>query len=216
LKCKKRKFIVQHTIIMRLYETLQEKIIMDYRVSTKVYANGEFLGLIAYLIVAPYTRQVTHIVIQQATNPKRKIVSLDMIELQTKRAIILPRTLTWEELPDYQSEHYISVDENLLTAVPKSYLHPLYCTFDYNISEEQHGVFDDELGMIGMSVFDTDREFCGQVVGWEDTGNPVSAVIQLNSDEHDEIYIPIRWISYTKEQNLYLDVALSTLFDIMK
>lgn len=188
---------------------------MNYKNGTTVYSDGTLLGAIVYLIAFPHTHQITHLVIQQATKNTLKIVPLDLIDIQTNRAIILPRNTLWNNLSDFDSAFYEPINDNLHIVVPKSYLHPLYYypkSKTGNVSKIPAEVVDDTLNT-GMLVYDNNAQICGSVVKWneDDVGQLMSMVLRIQNDDDHDVQIPISWISHTKAQEVYLDIERNTL-----
>lgn len=188
---------------------------MDYKIGTKVYTDGKLLGSITYLIVAPHSHHTTHLVIKHSAKHTLKIIPLELIDIQTKRAIVLPRNKAWGDLADYDAEFYESINGDSHILVPKPFLHPLYYYPQIEIDKvDQLSEYDvsDKL-KTGMSVFDNHAQKCGIVVDWneDETGQLVSLVIRIHNGDIHEARIPVSWISYTTQQDMYLGVERSTL-----
>lgn len=188
--------------------------IMDYKIGTRVYIEGSLLGAIAYLIVAPHFHQITHLIVEQSVPSTLKIIPLELIDIQTKRAIVLTPDTMRNDLLDFNADFYESINGNLHILMPKSYLHPLYYYPQIDIGDidsmSTDGI-DNKLN-IGMSVYDSNAQKCGFIVEWneDETGQFVSLVIRIPHDERD-VTIPTSWISHTKVQEVYLDIERSTL-----
>lgn len=179
---------------------------MEYTIDTEVYADGTLLGNIIYFNVAPNTRTRTHVVIKHVSENSIKIVPLELIEIQTKRAIVLPRQITWNDLTDYNAKYYNIVDNDQHLLMPKAYLHPLYYTQSHVDRLAEHT--DADRLTMGISVYDNNAQKCGTVIKWIEnaTGKLMSFIIRVIVDGQLDIRIPIHWISYTKDRDLYLHV----------
>lgn len=190
---------------------------MEYTIGNTVYIDGTLIGTIACIIITPLSKEVTHIVIKQLSKSDMKIVPLELIDLHTKKAIVLKGDVAWEDLLNFQAEYYETVKGIEYKLRPKSYLHPLY----YSYPEPQIQITEiessqPESGKDGLNramlVFDKNDQRCGMVVNWEKDikENSTYAVIQLDNND-EEIQIPTRWISHTEEQELHLLVDYRTV-----
>jgi hypothetical protein len=186
---------------------------MKYRIGADVFSDGNLMGQIQYLIVDPRSCEVTHLVVKRKNTETRKIVALNLIEIRTRRAIVLCRELTWASLSDYQPQYYQpSNSTTSYLRMPLPYLHPLYYYPPMEQPESPNGSFeqeavDDSILHEGAQVYDDGEQRLGEVVSrGEDTeGNLTHLVIQMLNER--EIHVPLSWILYTSAENIYLNVS---------
>ena len=163
--------------------------------------DGALIGTIACIIIAPFSKKVTHIVIKHLSKSQMKIIPLELIDLNTKKAVVLKEDTEWEHLLDFEIKYYESISGFNYKLRPKLYLHPLY----YSYPKQQHKEIGNNRRNSAMLVFDKNDRRCGIVVHWEKDikENSIYAVIQLDNND-EEFQIPTSWISYTQEQELHL------------
>lgn len=186
---------------------------MEYRIGTDVFSDGILMGKIQYLIVDPRSCEVTHLVINTPKTETCKIIALELVEIRTRRAIVLRRQMTWASLPDYQPQYYQpSNSKTSYLRMPLPTLHPLYYypsveqTESTNGNSEQEDV-DDRLLFEGTQVYDDAKKPFGEVIarGEDAEGNLTHLVIQMLNER--EIHVPLSWILYTHAENIYLNIS---------
>ena len=186
---------------------------MKYRIGTEVFSDGILMGQIQYLIVDPRSCEVTHLVIQKPDAETCKIIALELVEIRTKRALVLCRKVTWSSLPDYQPQYYQpSNGKTSYLRIPMSYLHPLYYYPPVEQPESSNGNFkqegvDNSILYQGTQVYDDTEKRLGEVIarGEDAEGNLTHLVIQMVNER--EIHVPLSWILYTSSDNIYLNVS---------
>ena len=183
---------------------------MKYRIGTDVLSDGILMGKIQYLIVDPRSCEVTHLVIKTPNTETCKIVALELVEIRTRRAIVLCRKLTWELLPDYQPQYYQSSEgKSSYLRMPLPTLHPLYYYPPVEQPESTDCTEDVDDNMLheGVQVYDESEQPLGEVIarGEDAAGNLTHLVIQMVNER--EIHVPLSWIRYTSSENIYLNVS---------
>ena len=192
---------------------------MNYRIGTNVYVSGHKIGMIKHLVVDPYSQQVTHIVIQNLETDNLKIAPLELIEIQTKNAIILSPKVQWMSLLDYHPHYYEEVNDNPVTVKPMSYLHPLYYSshsFSHPQTQKKEvkdGVSSNAALQKGAEVYDKYNAPCGTVIsrGEDSEGHLTHLVILLLNGQPHEVDVPLRWIAYTLTKGVHLNIQRSVL-----
>lgn len=76
------------------------------------HADGRGLGRIDRLVVDPSTSQVSHVVVEGGTLfEDDRLVPIGMIDRADAERVVLSRDVVPHELPRFQREHYVDVDE---------------------------------------------------------------------------------------------------------
>lgn len=75
-------------------------------------SENEKIGRIAWIVMDPATREVTHLVAKKGlVFPKEKVIALDQVRTMNEDRVILDKSVDADSLPDFEETHHVLLED---------------------------------------------------------------------------------------------------------
>jgi uncharacterized protein YrrD len=193
-------------------------------------STGEKIGTISRVVIDTKTKDVTDLVVERgAPANDEKVVPIGLIDPENEERLIVRETnQSVDDCPDYETTHYVSLDQAGAPYDAVSYWYP---PVDYQytprgsmvpgvspkmVLETETSIPEGRAAIAeGEQVFSADDKHIGnveQVIANSETNNATHFVVGKGFLLKAHKLVPSHWVTNVKEDKIYLSVE-ARLFD---
>jgi|KBSSwiStaDraftv2_1062776.scaffolds.fasta_scaffold45037_4 sporulation protein YlmC with PRC-barrel domain len=201
---------------------------MRFEKGTEVFnSTGEKIGKVSRVVIDAQTKDVTDLVVDRGKD--EKVVPVGLFEPETTDRLIFQKTnQNIEDLPDYETTHYVSLDE---AGAPYDNVSYWYPPVDYQYSpsgtmlpglkpkvilETESSIPEGRIAIAeGAQVISADDKHIGnveQVIVNSETNNVTHFVVGKGFLLKEHKLVPSHWVTGVRDDKVHLSVE-ARLFD---